>query len=128
MNKHIWAGLVALALLVVASPVHAWTVDCGASPHLGVNSGGGSWSGGGGGMQAGPWYLYFPYEAHFQLPAPVGYPFWPGPVTAAAPRDYYPAGVPGPLSVPEARPLSPVGYYYYGGVPFAPAPSYWYGR
>ncbi len=126
MIKHFWAGLVALGLLALASPVHAWSVDCGASPHFGVNTGSSTWGvGGGGGMQAGPWYLYFPYEAHFQLPAPVGYPFWPAPVTAASPRDYFPAGTPGPLSVPEARPLAPVGYYY---VPVYPAPSYWYGR
>lgn len=30
----------------------------------------------------GPWYMYFPYEAHFQTPAPTGYPFGPGPMTA----------------------------------------------
>lgn len=42
--------------------------------------------------QAAPWYLYFPYDAHFQTPAPIfgapqgayglgynGYPFFPAP-------------------------------------------------
>lgn len=27
--------------------------------------------------QAGPWYLYWPLEAHFVAPAPTGYPYWP---------------------------------------------------
>lgn len=34
----------------------------------------------------GPWYLYWPYEAHFSAPAPVpggvAYPYWPGGMTA----------------------------------------------
>jgi hypothetical protein len=29
----------------------------------------------------GPWYLYWPHNAHFQTPAPTGYPFWPQPMT-----------------------------------------------
>jgi hypothetical protein len=29
--------------------------------------------------QAGPWYLYWPLEAHFVAPAPTGYPYWPPP-------------------------------------------------
>lgn len=28
-------------------------------------------------FQAAPWYLYWPYDAHFQLPAPIGAPFQP---------------------------------------------------
>jgi hypothetical protein len=31
------------------------------------------------GPQAGPWYLYWPLEAHFVAPAPTGYPYWPSP-------------------------------------------------
>lgn len=41
------------------------------------NGGGG---GGGGGVaphQLGPWYLYWPHEAHFQTPALPQYPYWP---------------------------------------------------
>jgi hypothetical protein len=30
---------------------------------------------------AGPWYGHWPYPAHFQHPAPTGYPFWPPPLT-----------------------------------------------
>jgi hypothetical protein len=29
------------------------------------------------GTQLGPWYLYWPLEAHFVRPAPPAYPFWP---------------------------------------------------
>jgi hypothetical protein len=35
----------------------------------------------------GPWYLYWPYEAHFNAPAPVpggGYPYWPTAMTAGS--------------------------------------------
>ncbi len=33
----------------------------------------------------GPWYSYFPYEAHFQVPAPVcPYPNWPTPFPGTA--------------------------------------------
>lgn len=28
-------------------------------------------------FQASPWYLYWPYDQHFQLPAPIGAPFVP---------------------------------------------------
>lgn len=36
--------------------------------------------------QVGPWYLYFPYEAYFQTPAPVG-GYWPAwnPLPPSAP-------------------------------------------
>jgi hypothetical protein len=55
-----------------------------------------------------PWYLYYPYEAHFQTPAPTGYPYWPMPQTP------------------------PPGTFGYGGPPVSPAsyapqaPYYWY--
>ncbi|HLW67768.1 MAG TPA: hypothetical protein VKS79_20795 [Gemmataceae bacterium] len=28
-------------------------------------------------FQAAPWYLYWPYDAHFQLPAPINAPYYP---------------------------------------------------
>lgn len=31
--------------------------------------------------QAGPWYLYWPLEAHFITPAHPQYPYWPSPQT-----------------------------------------------
>jgi hypothetical protein len=36
---------------------------------------------GGGGATLGPWYQYWPYEAHFMTPALPQYPYWPGPQT-----------------------------------------------
>lgn len=32
-------------------------------------------------QQLGPWYHYWPYEAHFQTPALPQYPYWPAPQT-----------------------------------------------
>lgn len=29
----------------------------------------------------GPWYLYYPYEAHFITPAHPQFPYWPSPQT-----------------------------------------------
>jgi len=81
--------------------------------------------------QAGPWYLYWPYESHFQTPSPVGYPYWPGPQTwpgaAIAPPPApaaYPAPVPpSPARAPVAQPdgVRPASYR-------PQAPSYWYER
>jgi hypothetical protein len=72
----------------------------------------------------GPWYTYWPYNAHFQLPAPVGgWPYWPASV-AAVPG----AGMVPSVQVPNVQPayfqpdgLQSIGYS-------GPAPSYWYGR
>lgn len=81
-----------------------------------------------------PWYLYFPYEKHFQTPAPVGnpYPYWPGvpPQQAQAPQGQQPTEQPAqppaniPTTLPENRPLipgvnveggnSPTGYHQSG--------------
>src|SRR5437588_11366 len=48
--------------------------------------------------QAGPWYSYWPYEAHFINPAPTGYPYWPAPQTLPG------AGpVPAPAYQPSRR-------------------------
>jgi hypothetical protein len=70
----------------------------------GGNGGGGAWS---------PWYLYWPAEAHFQTPAPTGYPYWPSPMTPS-------------VGVPPGGPTGHGGTtltgYHYG------VPSYWYGR
>jgi hypothetical protein len=44
-------------------------------------------------FQAAPWYLYWPYNAHFQTPAPIGGAFY-APPTAGGPfmNPYFPAG------------------------------------
>ena len=101
----------------------------------------------------GPWYLYFPYEANFQLPAPAGhYPNWPAPMTPARagtftppPPTLLPPPIPGPPPGPAMPPaahgtgpaLPPQTSLYRPEPPtaFRPVsytypqmPSYWYGR
>jgi hypothetical protein len=147
MKNCLWAGLVGLALLAAAAPARAdgcfsfcWhpckvNVDCSACCKITCCQNP---------AQCGPWYLYWPMEAHFGPPAPTGFPNWPPPMTlpglAAAPAAV-PAPVPppgtqaAPQTFPPApqqafppapqpvRPMAyqPVGYFYQ-------VPSYWYGR
>jgi hypothetical protein len=47
----------------------------------------------------GPWYQYWPYEAHFITPAHPHYPFWPSPQTLQR-------------GVPHAQPPTPVPSYW----------------
>jgi hypothetical protein len=90
--------------------LHWSPCGCSAPSCCGCGSGGGGYGGGYGGA---PWYTYWPLEAHFQVPAPTGYPFWPSPMapmmTPPAAYDYNPGA------------HQQVGY-------FGPAPSYWYGN
>lgn len=62
-------------------------------------------------MQLGPWYQYWPLEAHFQTPAPQAYPYWPVSPQAAFPG--LPQGAPSGL--PQGAPP--------GLPPFQPAAS-----
>jgi hypothetical protein len=114
MMKRFALALVALA--AVSLPARAAGVPIGFNLNFGISAyvsvspigcnscyGGGY---GGGGAPLGPWYSYWPMEAHFQTPAPTGYPFWPSPMASS-------------LGAPPV--VQPVGYN------FAP-PSYWYGR
>jgi len=39
--------------------------------------------------QAAPWYLYWPYDAHFQTPAPIGGAFYGPPVPGNFPVNPY---------------------------------------
>ncbi len=136
MKKVYWAALLALPLLALPARANwfPFRVEAGGNVYLRVNDGQCP-----GGCQLGPWYQYFPYEAHFQSAAPIGFPYWPGPQTlppqAAAPYQYQqfqPAYPPAPAAAPvqgaqlqQARYdppyFQPVGYSYQ-------APSYWYGR
>ena len=79
------------------------------------------------GCQLGPWYQYFPYEAHFQSAAPIGFPYWPSPQTLPPPA---PGRFQPPPPTPDKQPqpasvqpsfFQPVGYA-------TRAPSYWYER
>ena len=50
-------------------------------------------------FQAAPWYLYWPYDQHFQMPAPIGAPYY-APQAFAHPMQntYFP---------PAATPVAP---------------------
>jgi hypothetical protein len=121
-------------------------------------NGGGSGGGYGGAVQLGPWYNYWPLEAHFQTPALPQYPYWPAP-QAYFQGGYAPAQAPsvyGPGFLPSSAPFSyagqgyqpyaaPSGYAGQGYQPYAAPsgysgqgyanpyhtasyPAYWYGR
>src|SRR5262245_1579171 len=66
-------------------------------------------------FQAAPWYLYWPYDAHFLTPAPVTGPFYAPPVHGNFPvNPYFPA------------PHGAAGYgfgYGLGGIPGGPPPA-----
>ena len=118
MRTKYLAALLALPLLAVAARAEGWSGP--GSANLGVNLGfrvnscwgpggmaspGGAYAPGGSApAQAGPWYLYWPMEAHFQTPAPTGYPYWPSPMTlpppaatgAPAPGNFMPASYQAP--------------------------------
>jgi hypothetical protein len=129
MTKLLRACLFALPLLALPSVAHAWPFDCCGCPPWQVDAGI-NWHFNarcgqyGLGAQAGPWYSYWPYEAHFQTPAPVNaFPFWPATIAG---RGTYPvpAGAV-PTEAPPA-PVQPSGFQptrYQSSVP-----SYWYGR
>ena len=67
-------------------------------------------------FQAAPWYLYWPYDAHFQTPAPVHAPFYGPPVGGNFPVNPYfpaPAGGYGPMPggpPPAGVPAPPAGF------------------
>jgi hypothetical protein len=139
-----WFGVALLALPLLASSVRAG--DCclpfnfkfGVGAHLSIcpNHCGCP-------QQCGPWYLYWPLEAHFQVPAMPQYPYWPspmglapgvaipGPATAGPamgccppqggpPIAYAPPAATQPANF-HAPAVQAVGYYQQ-------VPSYWYGR
>src|SRR5262245_44509712 len=85
MKQLLWIGLFVLALGALPSRANACygpvKVDAGFKLWFKVNCGNQGPLG-----YLAPWYTYFPYEAHFQTPAPTGlYPHWPAPVPAPAP-------------------------------------------
>lgn len=106
MKKLICALLLAVPLLAWPGEAKAWHYGSyqlygGFKVWVGVRSGvpGGGGGGAGGPAQAGPWYLYWPMEAHFQVPAPGASPYF------------------GPMTLPPS----------FGGGGYAPAP-YHYGH
>jgi hypothetical protein len=137
-------GLAILALPLMASRVGAWgcgipyKVNVGGDVHFNLGPCYPNWA------QLGPWYLYWPMEAHFVAPAPTGYPYWPSPQglpgmaiggpaqppgvgPPAAPALPAPAPVPAPAPAPAPAPtgaVTPTGYYPAS----TSVPSYWYDR
>ncbi len=85
MTRRLGIALSALVLLTAPAAANGplgFTVGGSAQLSFYIAPYGGG--GGGGGMmpaQAGPWYLYWPMEAHFNAPAPTGYPYWPSGMT-----------------------------------------------
>jgi hypothetical protein len=110
-------GLTVLGLVLLGSAARANGLGLNGgqfSANAGVNTGlnfgygfghSGYGGGGGGGVQPyqlGPWYQYWPYEAHFQTPAMPMYPYW------------------GAMTLPNGSPVINPGYPGHGAVP-----NYW---
>jgi hypothetical protein len=119
MKRLLWLAVLAVPLWA-SSPGRAlaWCfndlfppmqVDAGVNCHVNVHAY--DWPTCG---NVGPWYLYFPYEAHFQMPAPL-YPNWPSsmaPETGPGPLPPPPrAGGPPPGEplLPPTGPFTPPG-------------------
>ena len=142
MKRIIWTAVVALVAVV---PVKAagflnppCKIECGANVYCRISSPYSIC-----GANCGPWYLYWPLDAHFQTPGNPCYPFWPQPMglpqtpgpygpgvppmppvpaqPGEAPRT--PEGTPAPpmQKVPEVKPI----IYQ---IPIYQAPVYWYGH
>jgi hypothetical protein len=124
MKPLLRAGLLVLLVLAAPSLAHAWTCPPG-QIDFGINAHCNSFVANVG-MTAplGPWYTYWPYNAHFQLPAPVGgWPYWPVSVAAVPNQGFVPSHQPPQVQPTYFQPsgLQPAGYS-------GQAPSYWYGR
>jgi hypothetical protein len=134
MKRAMWAAL--LALPFAAPGVQAQSLHDSLVPPMQLNGGltlNFNFFGGGGRTQLGPWYQYWPYEAHFQNPPPLG----PGlagpsfmtlPPSMGQPQNQWtppsPTPVPSKTSAAPQRPsFQQVGYFSIGQ-----APTYWYSR
>ena len=113
MKSALRATLLLLAVLALPASVSAY--GCPLFPCAGQHCA----------IQLGPWYLYYPYNAYFQTPAPIGYPNFQGGAMPAAPVSYVP---PAPAWTPPApQPLvQPTGYVQ--PVSYPQPPNYWYGN
>src|SRR5262245_66205371 len=81
--------LAALAVAFQASPASAQFIKLSGTPGCGKGSGNEP-------PPLGPWYNYWPLEAHFQVPALPEYPFFSAPQTVpVVPPGPYGAGLPG---------------------------------
>jgi hypothetical protein len=103
MKKCFAVALLALPVLVAPAcaedpfaPCFPYRVECGANAYFRVLN-----RENGYGCQLGPWYNYWPLEAHFQTPALPQYPFWP------APQALVPGGTASTVPVPGCAPAGP---------------------
>jgi hypothetical protein len=101
--------IAAASLGVAAIPSDASASGC-ASPFCG-GQGGAGWGVGLFGrtplpaFQAAPWYLYWPYNAHFMTPAPLTGPYYAPPYSGGAlVNPYFPAQPVAPVVPPGAIP------------------------
>jgi hypothetical protein len=114
MKRFLWAGALALPLLFLPSEAKAIViggceVDTGAKVWCNVRQFNLT------APTAGPWYLYWPYQAHFQVPVPGVNPFFAAPMTM--PPGF---GQPPPMMAPAPGyrpPMPQVGQGYYQPAP-----------
>jgi len=66
--------------------------------------------------QAAPWYLYWPYDAHFLTSAPVGGAYYAPPMMGNYPvQPYFPGGAQGQWAPPVGAPAPVLGPASYNG-------------
>jgi hypothetical protein len=133
MKKVFFAALLALPLLAVPARAQCccwfpFRLEAGGNVYLRVYNGPLQ----SGGIQLGPWYQYFPYEAHFQSAAPIGFPYWPSPQTLPPPVQHanpYMQSPPSPAPQPAATQRTSYQTPFFQPVGYSPQPpSYWYQR
>jgi hypothetical protein len=100
MKKLFGVALLVLPFLAASARAEGWpfNIQAGGSFYIKGSSGHAL-------PQAGPWYLYWPLEAHFVAPAPTGYPYWPSPMGLPATAFGGPTCPPGvPVAPPPVAP------------------------
>jgi hypothetical protein len=139
MKRMLWMAVLAVPL--AAAPAQAQFFPPTPVPPINLNGGihlNFNLFAGGGQTQLGPWYRYWPHEAHFQVPPPIGGGMY-GPSFMTLPPEMGPQQMapqqqpwtpptptpirPGQPGQPQQSSFQPVGYFS-----TTQAPSYWYGR
>jgi hypothetical protein len=128
MKRFLWAGALALPFLFLTSEAKAFCiggcdVDCGAKLWCNVKQFNLTMP------TAGPWYLYWPYQAHFITAAPGVNPYFP-PMTLPPGFGIPPARPPMPPADPRQPPQgyrppmpAPAGYYPQAPQAYQPQPQ-----
>jgi hypothetical protein len=89
---------------------------------------------GGGPAGRGPWYCYWPLEAHFQTPGHPEFPYYPAPQGLPAKPELKPAPKEDSQAPADGPSLKPAGYRQTAPISYTQpyrtggAPSYWYDR